>query len=453
MKKLLLLVGLLAVMLAPQSSRAEEAGIDDEPAPEAVEGLHGPMARALRERVREETLFPQLKRKLEKQPPFLRDTELTLKPRTYYFDQRLEDNSRRRAWALGGSLNYRSGWLKEYFAIGAELFTSQKLIGEPDEDGTRLLKPGQESYTVLGQLYAALRYEDHTLTLYRQELELPYVNKQDSRMTPNTFEGYTLRGTFALPEADKMDYIIGFLAKMKPRDADSFISMSEAAGVPRRDRGLAMVGARVGPWGGLLFGATNDYVPDVINIGYAEADYTLNLSEDLGLRLKGQFTDQRSVGDDLLTGSAFDTWVLGGRAAASYRGAILSLAFSTTDEEEAIRSPHGRYPGYVNLMQADFNRAGEDAWLLGLSYHFKRVGLDNLSAFANYAEGYNARDSTTDSSLPDQREFDITGDYRVRKGPLRGFWLRVRWSVLDIDGEDNNRYNVRVILNYAIPVL
>ena len=72
---------------------------------------------------------------------------------------------------------------------------------------------------------------------------------------------------------------------------------------------------------------------DVINIAYAEADSLWRLGPDWRLRLGAQFTDQRSVGENRLTGSPFDTRIVGGRAALSYRNAILTLAFSRTSNE------------------------------------------------------------------------------------------------------------------------
>jgi len=92
------------------------------------------------------------------------------------------------AWVLGGSITYESGLIQDIFSIGTELFTSQKLYGPEDKDGTLLLKPGQESFTVLGRAYAKLNYQDMiSLSLYRQYYNLPYVNKQFSRMVPNTY--------------------------------------------------------------------------------------------------------------------------------------------------------------------------------------------------------------------------------------------------------------------------
>jgi hypothetical protein len=194
----------------------------------------------------------------------------------------------------------------------------------------------------------------------------------------------------------------------------------------------------------------NYYVEDTINIAYTEVDYTHSFSDDLAIRMRAQFSHQQSVGNDDLTGSSFDTWVLGGRIALSYRNFTISTGFTTTDSEMEIQSPYGDYPGFVSLMRRDFNRAGEDAWQVGIAYDFARLGLEGLSAFANYAEGYGARDSETRASLPSEREFNITADYRPNLRFLRGFWLRLRGAVVETDQTSTD---LRIIFNYAIPVL
>ncbi len=43
-------------------------------------------------------------------------------------------------------------------------YTSQPLWAPEDRDGTLLLMTGQEGYSVLGQAYAALKFEDQVLT-------------------------------------------------------------------------------------------------------------------------------------------------------------------------------------------------------------------------------------------------------------------------------------------------
>jgi hypothetical protein len=185
-----------------------------------------------------------------------------------------------------------------------------------------------------------------------------------------------------------------------------------------------------------------------MNIFYTEGNLAWSLGEDLALRLSGQYTDQRSIGDERI--GTFETSAVGGKFAISYRQAILSLAFSSIDNDSGIRNPWGGYPGYLSLVNKDFDRAGEDAWLVGLSYDFSRVGLPGLSAFANYASGDTP--DTGSRASPDQQEFDLTVDYRFSDF-LDGLWIRGRTAFVDQDGEgaeDSTDY--RIIVNYSVPL-
>ena len=135
------------------------------------------------------------------------------------------------------------------------------------------------------------------------------------------------------------------------------------------------------------------------------------------------------------------------------RFAALILAVSTTSSGADIRSPFGTYPGYVSLIDRDFNRAGEDAWLIGLAYDFGRLGVTGLSAFCNFAQCTGARDPATGEPRSNEREFDLTVDYRVaRKGWLDGLWLRLRGALAQ-DGGRTTEKEIRLILNYEFPLL
>ncbi len=440
---------MLVLIVAGETAPASESTLDDEPAPTSAAELEGVLGEAFEEEPPPPTLFPRLRDRLKDLPPFLRDSQLRLHLRSYAFNRRRTDDTRSAAWAYGGWLAYESGWWKDSLSLGATLYSSQRIYGPSDKDGTRLLRPGQHAYTVLGQAYARLRYADHTLTVYRQELDLPYVNRQDSRMTPNTFEGVTL-----LRAEGRLRYGAGYLTQIKRRDDDEFVSMSEAAGVSgTSSKGLALAGLRWAPSASFNIGAIDYWVKDTLNIFYAETDFHRALASDLELRVGAQFTDQRSVGEDLLTGASFDTRVYGARAALSYRNAILTAAFSSTDDEAAIRSPYGSYPGYLSRMVEDFDRAGEDAWGVGLSYGFARLGLPRLSAFTNFTRGVGARDAETGASLPDRWEWDLTVDYRIEEGPLRGFWLRLRGALVDEERAPKRSKEFRLIVNYELPVL
>jgi hypothetical protein len=292
-------VGFLALLsLGSTPLLAQEYIRDQEPIPDSVDQVVTPIELAFQPPPKIPRFFPWLKEQLKDTPAFFRDTKLNVNLRTYFFDRDKFDNSRSEAWALGGSLSYQSGWFLDRFSVGSVLYTSQKLSGPETEDGTLLLKPGQESYTVVGQLYGRAKlFEDNFINVYRYEYNTPFINKNDNRMTPNTFEGYTFTGAYGGKDgAPGFNYGAGYITKIKERNSEHFDWMSQDAGAEVK-RGVYLGGGRVS-YKGLTFGAIDYYSNDIINIFYTEGSYKLHLTDRLGLLFAAQWTDQRSTGDD-----------------------------------------------------------------------------------------------------------------------------------------------------------
>ena len=103
-------------------------------------------------------------------------------------------------------------------------------------------------------------------------------------------------------------------------------------------------------------------------------------------------------------------------------------------------------------MLNDFNLANQKTLRLGLSYTGTRFGFPGISGFVNYARGVDAKVGGTGTSLPDNEEFDLTLDFRRSHAPLDGLWFRFRYGVLN-PGSSRERYNVRVTLNWGLPLL
>jgi hypothetical protein len=395
-------------------------------------------------------LFAPMKEELKTLPPFLRDTDLTIHFRSYYLNREKADGNENEAWAFGGWLGYRSGWLLDTFGIGATFYGSAPLYAPDDKDGTLLLKSGQEGYYVLGEAFAALRYKDYVLAKgYRQEVTQGYINREDNRMTPNTFEGVTLGGKLG-----PVQYLGGYLWKMKARNSDDFRFMSEEAGAAGSDDGVAMFGAKLAPLPGLQLELNEQYGFNTFNTVWAQAEYTYPLAEDLKLIFGGQFTDQRAVGDKLLTNASsqdWDTQNVSLKASVAYRELTVTVGGQVTSDGNTIQAPWGSYPGYVSLIVEDFNRAEEKAVLVGAAYDFSKLVTPGLSAFVNVAWGWDAIDPKTRAAAPDKTEYDVTVDYRpawLKPAFLQGMWLRVRGAVIDQEGADQLDYQVRLILNW-----
>jgi outer membrane porin, OprD family len=391
---------------------------------------------------------------LEHLPPFVRDTQLVLKLRTYYFDQDLTDGKESKAWAGGGSLAYTSGWLAERFRFGAEVFTSQPIYAPEEQDGTLLLAPGQEGYTVWGQAYGQLKIiDDSVLTAGRSEYNTPYANRQFNRMTPNTFEGVSLKGSLiGLQANSRIDYLVGYLSDIKLRNSDEFIPMSKALGPADNYYGTAVAEIKYAVES-VSAGIAEYYTPQNLNIVYVEANWTPQFGSKYGLKFSGQYTDEQSIGGAVSLGGNPAHSNAGVRASFGGAGFVFNLAYSYTSSDGNIISVWGINPSYTNGLVKNRNRAGEQGGMGSVSYDFANLGAAGLSASALYAHGWSAVNPSTKASLPDQHEVDLTLDYRVQKTMFKGLWLRVQRLFVQAAGEAEPGNEWRIILNWDIPLI
>ena len=375
-------------------------------------------------------------------PPFWRDSELDFKVRVFDLDREDSQITTREAFAAGTELTFRSGTLADRLSAVVSWHTSIGINAPSDRGGTGLLAPDQSDLSVLSRAY--LRYdlgEDTYLRLYRQDFGMPYLNRQDSRMIPNTHEGYVL-----IHQADRLQWILGHVTRMKRRDSERFVPMGEIAGVAGDDSGTTVIGARYRPDDSLSIGAMLQSTADLFSTTYVEVSWKRTLNEDWGVQAAAQHTGQRSVGDELLGDFSTDNWGL--RGVISYRGAVLTTAYSRTGDAE-IRKPFGGTPGFTSSMLYDFDRAEERAYRLGFSYNLARLGFDGTNVKLDYTRG---SDAVTDAgiALPDNAELALTLDFRPERGLFRGAWIRVRYSHGNRDTPADDRRELRLILNYNV---
>jgi hypothetical protein len=431
--------------------RAEDEASLELPPPATVEEIVSPLDMTFYQWVKRRPITTWLKEKLKDLPPFIRDTDLNLQLRTYYFFQQDLDRSYKEAWAGGGWLEYKSGWFCDLFAVGATLYTSQPFYAPEGRDGTKLLATGQDGYTVLGQAYGKIKlYDRNEFRFFRQTYDSPYINKNDSRMTPNTFEGYTVHGAFGEGKTGPgFIYAAGYVPKIKERDSDEFVYMSQAAGA-NVERGTATAGGRF-TYGASSIGAIEYYTPDILSIFYAEAKHVWKATDDLGFYFGTQFSHQQSAGDNLLTGNSFYTYQVGFLGEIGYRNGILSFAYTKDGDGADLRNPWSSFPGYTSVQIRDFNRAGEQAFMVKASYDWKRF-LPGLTTYASYTVGDGRKDPSTGLGLANESEIDGDIQYRITTGILDGFWLRLRFANVWEEG-GRTAQQVRVILNIPISFL
>jgi len=139
---------------------------------------------------------------------------------------------------------------------------------------------------------------------------------------------------------------------------------------------------------------------------------------------------------------SFETQLYGASLTGSYRSAVLSISFTSTNNGLKILRQFGGVPAFNSVMVSDFAGDAEDSFRVGLSYDFARIGLAGFTAFANYVHGELLADRQED-------EIDATVDYRIDHGPLKNFWLRLRYAHNTLS-EQPATQDFRVILNYTL---
>ena len=378
--------------------------------------------------------------------PFLRDGHLLFNFRTMNFQTRFANLDDVKAWAAPGEIAYRSGLWRDFMRIGASAYGSYEIAGNDLSGASGMLQLNGDSISTLGQAYLEFNYKGLISRLYRQVLDIPYLNKNDSRMIPNTFEAYGIGR-----EKTSFDFQVGYVDKIKLRNREDFIPMGEVLGIENNDSGTSVLGAIWKPEStGFDIGATLQRTPNLFRLFYAETNWKRTFN-GVGLLGSAQYTREESIGDHLL--GDFKTDARGLKLITSYSNVVFSLAYTRTDDGAKIKSPFGGRPGYTTSMLNDFDRANEKAWRGSLSFHFDAIGLPDWSFNASHIRGKDAIEDNSFLPLGDIRETDITLDYKPEHGRLRGLWFRVRYARLKEDGEGEVANQVRIILNYSFNIL
>jgi outer membrane porin, OprD family len=390
-------------------------------------------------------------------PAFFSDSLLQVVARTYDLTRDNSDGSRSQAFTGGGWIAWRSGLIGNIFGVHAALYTSQPFYAPGDETGTKLLTPDQSALNSLGQAYVRAQIYDQEFRYGRQLVDTPLINPQDNRMVPNTFEGLTL---VTLPDKDRSyDYAVGYLQEVKQRDSNAFISMSNAlagTGVPAEGQGAPFAMVRYRPFSGFSTVLMDYNVENFVNTAFAQAEYDFKQPKGVPNWILGaNVIDQRTVGDDLLTGTSFQTYQASGKVQMVYAGWTLFAAGSVTGEQSKIYSPFGTKPNYTDMQQVSFDNAGEKAAggsvSYDLGYAFSQYGLSGVSVGAWDTQGWGAVNPATGMGINNRNDLDLWVQYRPTDGPFKGFRLKVQYSDLWQSGNVTNpQSEFRVILDYTL---
>ncbi len=442
------IVALVSLIFISEAKSAEYLRAQNT-APTRLEQIETPLDAALSEEKpeREGIRIGALNTTLKDQPAWLRNATLGFKVRAYDFKRVNQNDSINQAATLGGEFSMVTGEFAGSARIGLSYYYSGALDAPEDKGNTGLLTIDQQNLSTLGKAYVLVGDEKRLAArLYRQSLDLPFVNKHDSRMIPNTHEAYLLGR-----KSSGRDFVIGHITKMKKEDSEQFIPMSELAGALNSNKGVSVAALKGKFDDKTTLGGFNYYGWDTFNTAYIETNWLSPFLSRFGATSSIQYTDQRSVGEALL--GDFDTHSTGLTISGGRDGRLLELAYTQTATGGLIRTPWGGSPLYNTMMLQNFQRAGEKSLRVGISLSGANKGQQAWSSFINVSHGWNAIHADSGAKLPDVIEYDVTLDYKPdATHRTNGLWVRLRGAYADFD-DGTARWNVRVILNYPVNIL
>ena len=363
--------------------------------------------------------------------------------RLFEFVRDFDASPTRQDIAAGGMIYYRTAPLSG-FQLGLAFYTGQAMgINDEDKEVYGLLSEDgnndHQSFSVLGESFIAGNFSAVTVKIGRQELETPFVNTDDNRLTPQSAEAYVL-GITGIPD---LAISAGFVTKMRGKTATEFVSMTEYAGFSGDGKSLMMAGLSYTGIDGLKLQMWDYFISDYFNEIYFRADGKLPLNDQWQLFGAAQYLVQKDAGD--ARGGSLDTYTYAAEAGFETGGLAVSGAFAKVGDDEVL-IPWG-HDLICSIMVNDGVRPEETSFLGAVQYDFAHIGVKGLVAKIKHLD-FNTPDNGSNAS-PDKTETDLDIIFTPKK-VLENASIRLRHAIVNKDealgGEDYT--DTRIMVKY-----
>jgi len=360
-----------------------------------------------------------------------------LRLNTFKWDWKTETSSSKDNWAtgVGGSLLYKSAEYRGFSGM-AGLYTSQS-PWHMDNADVGFIKAGKDTtsrlgvkttgdwgMTVLAQAYLQYRFNKTKLRVGRQIFESFLTKSNDTKMIPNTFEGFSI----VYKDLSQTTLKAAYFTRQKLRDHTRFhdvITFKDASGeswANNDDSAInkaltydAFVAAGLDPNHDLIvleaanksvknlkLKANYTAVPDVVASATIEAHYTIPVGsfkvvpgvrymvqmDDLGGKL-GAVANLKANTTGYDDPNSLDSWLFAARIdIKSKQPWKFRLGYSQIADEADIIAPWRGFPtgGFTRAM-AQYNwYANTKTYMVRGDYSFDKAGLvPGLTAMFRYA--------------------------------------------------------------------
>jgi len=351
--------------------------------------------------------------------------------------------ARTNGYALGGHYHFDT---KEYYGlkIGAEAYTvlnlaiNQKSINENSD----FFNKNSNSFILLSQAYLSGKWGNTEIKLGRQTLDTPHADSDDIRMMPNYFEAYTITNN----DIDNLTLAAGMIDKMagweNGIDSQKFVDVGETLGVNKID-GIYYASASYEGIKNLSVALWYYHYSDIANVLYAEAGYNFTVTSANSFTLGLQYDQSQESGSSLLGKQDAQTFGVNLEARFDALGITLLAAYNQDNSDTgAMPLSLGGGALFTSMEDQTLDAIGTkgSAWVVGASYNFKNIAIDNLIfgiAYGNF--------EAKDDLIYKANEIDTVLEYSFNKQ----FTLTTALAMVDFKVKGMNDYKqFRIITNY-----
>jgi hypothetical protein len=419
-------------------------------------------------------------------------------------DANNEDN---KAFGLGGSMIYKTAPLHGLSATAGLYYSSSPFTAlRQDNADVGDVKAGKDTFSrynvqqtgtwsmaVLAQAYVEYNYSKTTFKAGRQIFESFLTKSNDTKMIPNTFEGYvletkeipqtTLRAAYFTAQKLRDHTTFHDVLTFKDSDGNSWNNNDDSAihkgltytrleAEGKENNALVVVDARNKSIPNLQIDVTYGSVPGLISSLTGELNYKIALGEKLSLTPGVRYMQQMDNGAGEIGGASLSGGLAGLTGAQKgykeadsldsslYMGRLVLtdgifkalVGYSAVADEGDIVAPWRGFPtgGYTRAM-AQYNwRANTKTTAAEVAYNFGKAGLvPGLSAMARYAMQDFDEDKQAGGVQADSDILHID----IRQQIAKGLDAKLRIGLVSADervgSTDKDSYNeYRFELNY-----
>jgi hypothetical protein len=308
-----------------------------------------------------------------------------------YIQQENESNPNSYATALGGILKYETAPWND-FKLGVAGYISQKVpftTGTQEKLNPDFFDADGDSFVYVGEAYMEYADSDVTVRLGRLLIDTPFLETDDVRMLPNTFEG-----AMAMYHGiEKTTLSAGYLQRWagfdSPRGHTDSINEFKKFGENHDSNGVFLLGGTNESIDNLALQVWGYRVDKVTDALYTDAAYTLCLSETAGIKFAAQYATFDEKEENIGVKSGIDGSVYGLGVNVNVGMLTLGVAMNRAfnDAGKYVMNGLGGGPYYTSMEEMTIDGMEDaTAYQVSSEVDMALLGVEGLTFTALYGE-------------------------------------------------------------------